>query len=423
MPKYRQDELENIQQAYTQGRALADAGSLEDAIRHFDAVIGHLPRRRRDRTYRIASNQAGRACDDVYWLPPIFRDALLAKAFCLNELGRFRDATVILQRAAELDPENPRVYAELGFTHGSLDNVEEARSAYVMAAELEPENPAHLRALAHLTLVTDDFAGAVAIASRALALDQHSLSALHQVAYGEYRLGHLPQAITALQRAQALAPTDLETSVRLAGILREAGRVREAITCVTQYLQLRQDEPEVLAMLTELLQLEGTPQEIVPHAQHLLALDRLDTSAWDLLAWGHHQQGNVTGAIAALRRLTEIEPNQPFHQFKLGMLLQAQGDLPHAMAAFQRAMTLDDQGEIARIAQDVIQNLDQVQIEHLLASAENDTALQRRLLQDPERVVFEAGFLLSPLGFQMLEALEINLHNDPMQSVMLRVEH
>ena len=216
MPKFRQDELEYIQQAYTQGRELADAGALEDAIRFFDTVLGRLPRRRRDRVYRIDDGQSLRGREKVNWLPPIFREALLAKAFCLTELGRFIDATATLQRAAELDPENPRVFAELGFTHGSMDNITEARSAYVIASELEPENPAHLRALAHLHLLADEFDAAIAAAQRSLALEPNSVSALHQVAYGEYRLHRLDVAVEALRRAIILAPLDLETVLRLA---------------------------------------------------------------------------------------------------------------------------------------------------------------------------------------------------------------
>ena len=266
MPKYCQLELDHIHREYLTGRELVDAGMLEDAISHFDCVLGRLPRRRRDRVYRIEGQLAGVPTGDICWLPTIFRDALLAKVYCLNELGRYKDAYRLLQRAVELDPENPQIYAEIGFAHGAQDNLEMARTAYEHAADLEPRNPAHYRALAHLALLAEEYTGAQELALRSLALDPDSVPSLHQLAYARYRLGNIEGAIQTLGHAFELAPDDRETAMRLVGTLREAGRVREAIIRMDAYLQIDAGDLEALGMMTDLLQQDGTAPELFPHA-------------------------------------------------------------------------------------------------------------------------------------------------------------
>lgn len=405
MPKYRQDELKTIERAYSIGRELADAGLLEDAITHFDEVLGHLPRRRRDRVYRIGPAVRRLPGQDVLWLPPVFRDALLAKAYCLNELGHFADAFPLLERAVELDPDNPLVYAEIGFAHGTQENTALARAAYLHAAELEPSNPAHPRALAHLALVSEDFAQARDLALNTLAMEPDSVPSLHQLAYAEYRLGNLEVATRTLQRAVELAPDDQESTLRLAGTLREMGRIRDAITCLHAFIARDPLNPEVLGLMTDLLQQDGTTPELIPHAERLLARNPNDPTAYDLLAWGFYQQGEPRKSLDALRRLVALEPTQPYHHFKLGMLCQSLGHLPLAMASLLRAMALDADGEVGQMAAEAISSLDQVQVEQLLARAELDLGFRHRLRHDPERTLQQSGYLLSPLGFQLLQSL------------------
>ena len=414
MPKFNHTELENIKQAYHTGRELADAGMLEDALPYFDQVLRMLPRRRRDRVYRIekATAMAAVCPQGVLWLPAVFRDALLAKAFCLNELGRLDDAFVLLQRAVELDPENPQVYAELGFTLTSQDNLELAHSAYVFAAELEPNNPAHQRALARLALVKEQFAEARDLSLRALELDPVSIQALQHLALAEYRLGNLEDAITALERAHALAPTDAESVRRLASALHEAGRLRKAIECVNEYLQARPEDTDVLGLMTDLLQQEGTAPELLPHAERLLARDPHDVAALDLLAWGFYQQGRLVDARDVLRKLVNLDPAQPYHHFKLGVMYQALGTLPDAMAAFLRAVAMGQGSDIETMASEAITVLDQVQIEQLVARGRMDLNFRHRLQLEPELTLHQCGVILSPLGFVMLQTFDFGEEHD-----------
>ena len=244
MPKYREHELNTITLEYQAGRELIDAGLLEDAIPHFNRVLGRLPRRRRDQVFRIEGTVT--PVEKVSWLPPVFRDALLAKVYCLNELGRFRAAYTLLKRGVELDPENPQMYAEIGYAHGALDDLAAAREAYARAQTLEPQNPAHLRALTHLALLGEQFTEAQTLAQQALEIEPESITSLQQLAFACYRQGAIARAILVLERAIMLAPADRESVLRVVGTLREVGRIRPAIEFLAAFLQLEEADATLL---------------------------------------------------------------------------------------------------------------------------------------------------------------------------------
>lgn len=409
MPKFSTDELKSIQHHYHLGCQLVNAGKLEDAIPHFDQVLVKLPPRRRDRPYRIAqtAEMRQRTGGDPLVLPPIFRDALLAKASVLNELGRYDDAYRLLQRAVELDPDNPVIYAELGMTQSWRDNLEQARQAYARALALQPDNPLFLRALSHIAVIQEDYPAASLFAQRALDFEPESLESLHHLAYAEYRQDNIEGAVTALQRAVQLDPADLESALRLAGTLREAGRIREAITCMSGFLQHDVQDPEALGLMTDLLQQDGTAPELLPHAQRLLARNPRDPLALELLAWGHFQHGQEDDALQVLRRLVSVEPMQGYHHFKIGMVYQTMGQIVPAMAAFLRAIALNPESEVGRMALEATASLDQVQLEQLITRAQADAHFRYRLQHNAELTLHQSGYLLSPAGFQLLQSFDL----------------
>jgi tetratricopeptide (TPR) repeat protein len=415
MPRYRPEELDHIHQAYVTGCELAKSGSWEDAITCFDEVIGKLPRRRRGMVYRI-EHPADRptANQGVHWLPPVFRDALLAKAFCLNELGRVDDAFVLLERAVELDPENPQVYAEIGFVHGSHDDLVRARLAYETAMSLEPDNPMHLSSLAQIALLEEAFAEAQELALRALGLDPTAIGPLHQLAFAAYRLGHPEAAIEALTRAVELHPDDQESVLRLAGTLRENQRIDQAIALLQTYIERQPQDSQVIGMLVELLQLAGQGDAALPLIENLVAHAPHDVIALDLLAWGYYRQNRLEAAEHTMRRLAALEPYQPAHHFKLGILLQADGKLREAMACFQRASALDVGGDMRQTIGEAIAALDQVQISQIFARCATDDTFRRHLALHHELALHQAGYLLSPFGLQYLQAVDQGDFDDPM---------
>jgi len=78
------------------------------------------------------------------------------------------------------------------------------------------------------------------------------------------------------------------------------------------------------------------------------------------------------------------------------------------MASFLRAVTLDTQGSVEAQAVEAINTLDQVQIEQLLARAKNDPRFRYHLQHHSEMTLHQAGYLLSPLGYMMLQAFDFN---------------
>jgi tetratricopeptide (TPR) repeat protein len=163
--------------------------------------------------------------------------------------------------------------------------------------------------------------------------------------------------------------------------------------------------------MTDLLQQDGLAPQLFSHAQRLLARNPRDPNVLDLLAWGHFQRGETKEALEMTRRLVQLEPMSPHHHFKLGLLYETLGNLPLGMASLLRANALDEDGEIGKMALEAVSNLDQVQIEQLLARADADPHFRYRLQSNPEQTMVQTGYLLSPFGFQILQSFDFSRDN------------
>jgi predicted Zn-dependent protease len=97
-----------------------------------------------------------------------------------------------------------------------------------------------------------------------------------------------------LRRARSLKPTDFGASFSLAGVLRRAGRLDEAIEILQHLTRTHSDEQRPYLQLIEI----------------------------------YEEQGNSTRAVQAARRLASRYPEEPVFQELLEQLEQARGARP-----------------------------------------------------------------------------------------------
>jgi eukaryotic-like serine/threonine-protein kinase len=107
--------------------------------------------------------------------------------------------------------------------------------------------------------------------------------------------------------AVAIRPTSAAAHHYLGIILRESGRLDEAIRCFDKAIQL---EPN--------------------HG-----------SAFHNRGWTFYLQGNLDEAIVCCRKAIELSPKNPWAYFYLGNTLRAQNKLDEALAHFQKTIELD----------------------------------------------------------------------------------
>jgi tetratricopeptide (TPR) repeat protein len=186
---------------------------------------------------------------------------------------------------------------------GRLD---EARRAYEAVLALDPDHAAALHYLGMVLLAAGQVPQARALVQRSLQCKGHVADFWANAAEIERRMGNLPGALAAYQRAVALEPGEAGRQTQLASLLLQAGEVGEA----TRVLQ--------------------TATQLAPGHAH----------AWLLLghAWLKATPAAPEAAIAALRQAARLAPQQADICIALGTALALAQESDAARAAFEQAV-------------------------------------------------------------------------------------
>jgi protein O-GlcNAc transferase len=154
---------------------------------------------------------------------------LLARGAAEAGAGRIDDAIATYRSVLELSPTLAEAHHNCGallFARGDFDA---AARSFDEAAKQKPAWPAPLLALGHVHFHTGRYADAQQAFERALALDANSIEALGNLGLTLQRRSRWSVALAHLQRARALAPTDVRVWFALRTSLLLLGRVEEAV--------------------------------------------------------------------------------------------------------------------------------------------------------------------------------------------------
>ena len=161
--------------------------------------------------------------------PGITWQELLARGAAEAGAGRIDDAIATYRSVLEVSPTLAEAHHNCGallFARGDFDA---AARSFDEAAKHKPAWPAPLLALGHVHFHTGRYADAQQAFERALALDVNSIEALGNLGLTLQRRSRWSMALAHLQRARALAPTDVRVWFALRTSLLLLGRVEEAV--------------------------------------------------------------------------------------------------------------------------------------------------------------------------------------------------
>jgi Flp pilus assembly protein TadD len=88
-------------------------------------------------------------------------DAIMRVADSTRQSGDLDQAAGLYQRAAQLDPKNPKPLLELASVYSQLQMPRDAGQAWLAALALDPKNTEAMRGLANAEIQTGDTAGAI----------------------------------------------------------------------------------------------------------------------------------------------------------------------------------------------------------------------------------------------------------------------
>jgi tetratricopeptide (TPR) repeat protein len=135
-----------------------------------------------------------------------------------------------LELAAQLDPSNPVVAAELGAAYAAIGEFPAAISAYQLATEYAPEEPNFWMLLAQFSLNHEIEVGSLGLpaARNAMVLDPNLAPALDALAYGHFLEGDFYLAERLISRAIQVQPRRALTQYHLGLISQAKGKIERA---------------------------------------------------------------------------------------------------------------------------------------------------------------------------------------------------
>jgi tetratricopeptide (TPR) repeat protein len=222
------------------GQIFARQGRWNLAISALERLLEIDPDIHEARAYLgLSKDQIGQnGLDDLLSAAAALPDQSLAHIFLalhwLNagEEEQARDALTV---AAQLDPLNPAIAAQLGEVYIGLGDLVAASAAYRQAAALDPKNPAFWLLLARFSNQYDVDIPTLALpaARNAVALSTRETAPLTELAYTHFLLDNYILAERLLWRAVTLDPYNAQTQYYL-GLLFDAQRNRSGAWAAMQ---------------------------------------------------------------------------------------------------------------------------------------------------------------------------------------------
>lgn len=215
--------------------------------------------------------------------------------------------------------------------------------------------------------------------------------------------GKLAEAIQCQDEVTALRPQDAAAFFRLGMLCREARRTEQAVAALRRSTHLSPGDRDPREALTETLVEASRYDEAVLEARALLKIVPRSLFARDALSIAYLQLGKIEKALQVTGEMVWLDPLNPGHHFRRGLLFQQQGNLTAAVGEYSRALDMSHpESETYEDAGEALELLDDEQTRQILLLASEDRFFLLKLRRDLAEAVSERGFCLSEEGMARL---------------------
>lgn len=244
-----------------------------------------------------------------------------------------------LQTAVRLQPRQANWHYELGLTYKQQQLLANAQAELEKAAELDGDEPRIYSALSEVYRLRqmDQEAGqmrrrfsTLAQTSEQEKLRRARLDSEFQRAQQLEFAGRIAPALAAYQRILASSPDEPQVHFALARLRLSQNQPDRAEEHIVEAIQMRSQNPDYHHFYAALLFDLKRHTEAEREVRAALLLRPADSGLQNLLGNVLLASGQVEGAIAAYQRAAEISPNESVYRLNLASAYRLKGDAPAA---------------------------------------------------------------------------------------------
>jgi len=221
--------------------------------------------------------------------------------------------------------------------------------------------------------------------------------------------GQADKAVSVLKRLVRDQPGSTRACLRLASLLRDARRSDEALLTLRHAVASSPHSLPFREALAELCLEMGRVSDAITEGRALLQIAPRSLLARDVLSAAYLQSGELARALRVAEEMIALDPFDGSNHFKRGVLLQQMGRVGPALAAFLRALDLEDSdSEVADECRSAVEMLDGWQMRQIVQLAVENIPFRLHLRRDPATALTEKGYLLSERGLYAVSQLSFD---------------
>jgi tetratricopeptide (TPR) repeat protein len=258
--------------------------------------------------------------------------------------GNVETALELLQSAVGRDPAFALGHAALGAAYWHLYQntfealwAERAQAAIERAADLDPEDPQVRLSLATVYRGTGRLDEALAQLRAAVAERPESDDAWRELGAALYQQGQHSEAAAAYERAVAIRPAYWQNHYRLGTYHLRRGELEAAIAAYEHALALQPDNPDILSNLGVAWGSAGDSARALQSFERAVQLAP-DATLYSNIGRIHYDAGRFEAAAAAIEQAIAMTPLNPLYHRNLGDAYRELGRAEAARDAYWRGV-------------------------------------------------------------------------------------
>jgi tetratricopeptide (TPR) repeat protein len=244
------------------------------------------------------------------------------------------------------DPENARIYYELGHLYTKLKDRLSAINAFKKALDLDPDNPFYHNSIAYAYIQLKHYDEALNEYKKAIKLNPDSkwTSIVCQAQGAIYHQikGNFEAAITSYETAAMLDPENYDAYLSLGEIYHQMGELDLAIQNYCEAVKINSNDSKTYCCLGIALWEKDCIEEAIIAFEKSICIDPQNASAYNNLGLVYLDgTGEIDKAITSLKSAIKINPNMVMAYFNIGRAYQIDGNNILAADNYQMALNIN----------------------------------------------------------------------------------